>query len=150
MTLPKQVKLPKGHKPEVAAAHLNKLGQAAAGAKNRQLANRFEIVRAFNRLPIPFHQWPEFVQTFHTDPSQRTGYHQRIAPSPFRAPVFDRLDQSPQDWQRLADAAWERHRDRFLKACEGWVNLGVDEAIVEKRMRRDCKRLPTDHYWCTG
>ena len=51
-------------------------GQAAAAAKNREREARFRIIGALNRLSIPFPRWPDFVQAFYSDPSQRTEYHQ--------------------------------------------------------------------------
>ena len=116
-------------------------GQRAAAEKNREREARFGIIQALSRLH-PYHQWPDFVQAFYTDPGQRTEYHQFIAPSPFQAPRFDRLNQSPKDWSKLADSAWERHRNRFLRAFESWVRAGVDEEIGEKRVRSPGNRPP--------
>src|SRR5271157_5462188 len=110
-------------------------GQAAAAAKNREREARFRIIGALNRLSIPFPRWPDFVQAFYSDPSQRTEYHQYIAPALFQPPRFDRLSQSPEDWRQLADSAWKRHRDRFLQTFASWVIAGVDEEIVERAIR---------------
>jgi hypothetical protein len=117
-------------------------GQAAAAEKNRERDARFGIIQALSRLQIPSHQWPDFVQAYYADPGQRTEYHQFIAPSPFQAPRFDRLNQSPKDWSKLADTAWERHRKRFLQTFASWVRAGVDEEIVEKRVRGSGKKTP--------
>lgn len=117
-------------------------GQAAAAEKNREREARFRIVQALNRLSIPIAHWPDCVQAFYIDPSQRTEYHQSIAPSPFQAPKFDRLNQSPKEWAKLADSAWARHRNRFLQTFPSWVAAGVDEEIVEKRVRGPGKKPP--------
>src|SRR5438270_12203570 len=77
-------------------------GQATAAEKNRELAARRGIVQALSRLGIPYAQWPDAIQAFYTDPGQSQQYHQYIAPSPFRPPKFDRLNQSPKDWAKAA------------------------------------------------
>jgi len=115
--------------------------QAGGAAVNRQREARFRIIGALVRLSIPTSRWPEFVQAFYSDPSQK--YHQRVAPSPFRAPAFDRLNQSPQDWKKAADSAWKRHRDRFLQTFPSWVAAGVDEEIVETATRGPGKKPST-------
>lgn len=118
-------------------------GQAFAAAMNREREARLRIIAALHRLSIPPSRWPDFVQAFYSDPSQRTEYHQRVAPSPFKAPPFDRLNQSPQDWMKVADSAWKRHRDRFLQTFPSWVSAGVDEEIVERAVRGPGKKPPT-------
>src|SRR6185369_13116137 len=90
-------------------------GLAAAAGKNRERVNRFWIIDGFRRLKIPYAQWPDFVQAFYTDPQQQIEYHQSMIPPPFQAPEFDRLNQSPEDWVKVADRAWKQHRDRFLQ-----------------------------------
>lgn len=120
------------------------LGQRACAEKNRELKARLRIVQALSHLSIPHAQWPDFVQSFYTDPSQRTAYHQYTGPAPFQAPRFDRLMQSDNDWAKLADSAWERHRNRFLKTFPSWVKAGVDEEIVEKRVRGPGKKPRAD------
>ena len=70
------------------------------------------------------------------DPNERTEYHQYMTPSPFQAPEFDRLNQSPEDWVKVTDRAWELHRSRFLQECEYWVSAGVDAEIVEVKRAR--------------
>src|SRR5580693_4388603 len=123
-------------KPEIQAA----AGQTRA-EKNREQEARVEILQAFNRLAVPHSQWPKFVQEFYTTAGQRTEYHHFVAPPPFQAPRFDRLKQSPREWAIVADTAWERHRDSFLRHGEGWVTLGVDQRIDEKRVRGPGKRV---------
>jgi len=114
--------------------------QAGGAAVNRQREARFRIIGALVRLSIPTSRWPEFVQAFYSDPSQK--YHQRVSPSPFRAPAFDRLNQSPQDWKKAADSAWKRHRDRFLQTFPSWVAAGVDEEIAETATRGQERNRP--------
>ena len=36
----------------------------------------------------------------------------------------------------MADAAWQRHRDGFLKTCQSWVTAGVDQEIPPAKSRR--------------
>jgi hypothetical protein len=118
-------------------------GLAAAAEKNRERAARLLIIEAFGRLGIPYGQWPEFVRAFYTDQQQRIEYHQFVNPSPFQAPDFDRLNQSPRDWVKVADKAWELHRNGFLQKCKDWVNAGIDEDIVEvKRARGTGTKVP--------
>src|SRR5262245_21464099 len=111
-------------------------GQAAAAQKNREREARLCIIEAFGRLGIPYAQWPDFVQAFYTDPHQRTEYHQIMTPPPFQAPDFDRLNQSAQEWAKLADRDWKNHRDTFLKECEEWVREGLDEEIIPMKSAR--------------
>jgi len=106
-------------------------GQAAAAEKNRERETRLRIIQVLCRLGIPDNQWPDFVRAFYANPQQRTEYHQFMTPPPFQAPAFDRLNQSPKDWWKVADRAWELHRNRFLQDCDDWVREGVDEEIVE-------------------
>jgi hypothetical protein len=118
-------------------------GLAAAAEKNRELEARLRIIAAFGRLGISHNQWPNFVRAFYADPQQRIEFHQFMTPSPFQPPDFDRLKESPQDWVKVADGAWELHRNRFLQECEDWVSAGVDEEIVEvKRARGTGKKAP--------
>ena len=70
-------------------------GLAAAAGKNRERDARLRIVDAFGRLGIPYNQWPDLVRVFYTDQQQRIEYHQFMTPSPFQAPDFDRLSESP-------------------------------------------------------
>jgi hypothetical protein len=118
-------------------------GQAAAAKKNREREVRHCIIQALLSLGIRYDQWPDFVLAFYTDPLQRTQYRQCMTPEPFHAPEFDRLNQSVEEWVRVADEAWERHRQRFLQQCQDWVRAGVDEEIVAaKRNRSPGKRVP--------
>jgi hypothetical protein len=111
-------------------------GLAAAAGKNRERAARLDIVEGLRRLGTPYNQWPDFVRAFYTDPQQRIEYHQFMTPSSFQAPDFDRLNQSPQDWVKAADRAWELHRDKFLQEYTDWESAGVDEEIVEIKHAR--------------
>jgi len=118
-------------------------GLAAAAEKNREREARLRIIDAFGRLGISSDQWPDFVRAFYTDQQQRIVYHQFMTPSPFQPPDFDRLNESPQDWAKVADSAWALHRNRFLQQCEDWVRAGVDEKIVEaKHARGTGKKAP--------
>ena len=91
-------------------------GDAAAAKKNREIKVRRQIIEAFQRLGIPQRDWPDFVRTFGTDPDEPTGYYDSLEPLSFQPPVFERLHESPQEWTKRADAAWQQHRDRFLEA----------------------------------
>jgi len=115
-------------------------GLAAAARQNREREARLRIIEAFGRLGIPYAQWPDFVRVFYTDPQRRIEFRQMMMPPPFQAPDFDRLNQSPSDWVKAADRAWELHRDRFLQQCEDWVSAGVDEEIVEGKHARGAGR----------
>jgi hypothetical protein len=83
-------------------------------------------------------QWPGFVREYYTNMQAQPEYRQRISPSPFQPPVFDRLKQSPEEWVKTADSAWLRHRDRFLRGCQFWVTAGVDQEIPAVKRVRGC------------
>ena len=112
------------------------VGQAAAAKKNRQNEVRDGIVKALLFARIPYSQWPECVQVHSIGVRDRNRFRQLRSPSPFQPPPFDRLNQSPEEWTKIADKGWEQHRDRFLQGCEYWVKAGVDEGIPQaKRLR---------------
>ena len=111
-------------------------GQAAAAAKNRQTAVRLQIVEAFRQLGIPERELPDCVRSFCSNPEARKEYIESVDPPPFQPPAFDRLHQSPEEWTKLADAAWQGHRNDFLKRCQSWVTVGVDQEIPPAKSRR--------------
>ena len=114
----------------------SEFGEAEAARKNRVREHRLKIVAAFQRLGIPQGRWTAAVRAFANDPTQVIDYHSCLTPLPFQAPEFDRLTQSPEEWMRLADAAWKKHRDGFLQQVEAWVAAGIDEPIeTAKRVR---------------
>ena len=93
-------------------------GQAAVAEKNRQRKIRLRIIETFIRLGIPYVQWPDFARAYYAEPSQRIEFHYAVFPSAFQAPAFDRSNQLPEDWVKMADGAWELHRKRSLECCE--------------------------------
>jgi hypothetical protein len=111
------------------------IGQATAAEKNRQRETRLRVIEAFIRLDISYDRWPDFVREYQAEPGQRTQYHHLTFPNPFQAPALDRLNQSPEDWTKLADRAWELHRNKFLQQCKDWVKAGVDEEMEMKATR---------------
>ena len=111
-------------------------GQAAAAAKNRETTVRLQIVEAFQQLGISDREWPDCVRRFYSNPEARKEYIESNDPLPFQPPAFDRLHQSPEEWTKVADAAWQRHRDGFLKLCQSWVTAGVDQEIPPAKSRR--------------
>lgn len=111
-------------------------GQAAAAEKNRVREARLSIIMALQRLGQPYVEWPSFVRKFSEHLGENPKYKQRIAPSPFQPPDFDRLNQSPKDWIEAADRAWQRHRDRFLRGCRFWATIGVDDEIPVAKSSR--------------
>ena len=111
-------------------------GEAAAALKNRTIKARLQIIEALQRLGIPHSKWPDFVRAFHTNPQEREGYSESIFPPPFQPPVFERLNESPEQWAKSADAAWQQHRDAFLEKCPFWVSQGVDEDIPPAKATR--------------
>jgi hypothetical protein len=104
-------------------------GQVAAAKENRVRVARASIVGALQQLSdSPCETWPDFVVAFCKNiPSPN--YQQPALANPFQAPDFDRLNQSRSEWKKLADQAWQEHRDAFLSGCEFWETTGVDEAI---------------------
>lgn len=111
-------------------------GQAATAKRNREREVRRRIIEALRRARIPYNQWPDFVRAFCTDPHQHRQYQQCAIPSPFHAPEFDRLSQSPQDWVKESDKAWKRHQNQFLQQRDYWVRVGLDEEIVQGKRTR--------------
>ena len=104
-------------------------GQADAARKNRETQTRQKIVRALQCLGMEFCTWPDFVQEFYRDPREQTVFQDCAIPPPFQPAEFDRLNQSPEDWAKAANADWQQHLDRFLQSCQAWVVAGVDEEI---------------------
>src|SRR5579872_4330797 len=104
------------------------LGQAAAAEQNRQHRVRVNILQALGRIGIPQHKWPDFVRAYLRDLPRGSPYRQPISPPVFHPPTFDRLNQSPEEWRKEADAQWEQQR--FLRVCEFWAEQGVDEKIA--------------------
>jgi len=111
-------------------------GQAAAALKNRTIKARLQIIDALQRLGIPHAKWPDFVRAFYTNPQEREGYSESVLPPSFQPPAFERLNESPEQWAKAADAAWQQHRDTFLEWCQSWVSEGVDEAIPPAKQTR--------------
>jgi len=138
------VQMNQGARPLSAGSqHVVDLGKKAFSQahveKNREQKARDEIVGALQRLKVAVGQWPEYVQEHLRQPDPR--FNHPIAPSPFQPPVFDRLNQSPADWQKAADQAWQKHRESFLKGCEFWTESDVDAAIsTDKRTRGTGKK----------
>jgi hypothetical protein len=77
---------------------------------------------------------------FGTDPDEPTGYYDSLEPLSFQPPVFERLHESPQEWRKRADAAWQQHRDRFLEECQTWVSVGLDEEVPLAKSTRGTGR----------
>jgi hypothetical protein len=113
-------------------------GQAAAARKNRETQTRQQIVRALQSLGKHSGiEWPDFIRDFCRVPSEQTEFTDCAILPPFQPPDFDRLNQSPEDWAKTANAAWEQHRDRFLQSCQAWVAAGVDEEIPAAKKVRE-------------
>ena len=123
-------------------------GEAAAAIKNRQVGARLQIVAAFQRLGLPYREWPDFVQKFHASPQAQALFQESISPPGFQPPDFERLTESAAEWKKRADAGWRRHRDDFLQQCQSFVELGIDEEIPPtKNIRgggRKGRNAPTD------
>lgn len=117
-------------------------GMADAARKNRATQTRQQIVRALRGLGSEFTAWPDFVREFYRDPREQIVFEDGAIPPPFQLPEFDRLNQSPEDWVKTANAAWQRHRDRFLQWCQSWVVAGVDEEIPAAKQVRGPGRKP--------
>ena len=119
------------------ASRVGAVGQAASAKKNRQNEIRDRIVEALLLAGISCSQWPDCVQVHYLEMRDRHRFRQLRLPSPFQSPAFDRLNQSPEEWAKIADKAWERHRNWFLLKCEDWVKAGVDEEIPQAKRLRD-------------
>lgn len=118
-------------------------GQAAAAEKNRQHEARSGILQALQGLGIPVKQWSDFVQAHYRDSPQPMASGQRISPRVFQPPPFDRLNESPKEWKKKADAKWEQHCEQFLENREFWVKQGVDEKIAETKRKRGRGKAPS-------
>lgn len=110
-------------------------GHAAAAEENRKQLARVAIVEAIARLGIPRSQWPDFIEAHNRSVPHPTPFRQLISPARFKPPVFDRLNESPREWKKKANAMWAKHRDEFLQGVEVWVKYGVDEKVAEKSVR---------------
>jgi hypothetical protein len=125
--------------------------QVVAAEHNRERRSRLCIIKALQKLGIPPEEWPDCVRGYSTSPGEhsldsssedwkkelaKTEYHQTSQPPPFEPPEFDRLNQSRAEWVKVADAAWELHRNRFLQRREFWVKAGVDDEIGEEKHTR--------------
>ena len=115
-------------------------GEAAAATKNRQIKVRLRIIEALQRLGIQYLKWPDFVRLFYANLQERIEYQQPKPPYPFQPPHFDRLKQSPDEWVKAADAAWQQHRNKFLQVVQSWVTAGVDEEIPPAKSTRGAGR----------
>ena len=111
-------------------------GQAAAAAKNRETTVRLQIVEAFQQLGISDREWPDCVRRFYSNPEARKEYIESVDPPPFQPPAFDRLHQSPEEWEKLAYSAFQRYLDDWRKLQQSWVTGGVDEEIPPAKSRR--------------
>jgi hypothetical protein len=121
------------------------VGEATAAKSNRQRETRLRIIEGYSRVGLSYDQWPDFVRAYYADPGQRTQYHHAAFPIPFQASAFDRLNQSAEDWAKVADQEWERHRNKFLEQCEYWVKAGVDEEVEKVRaLRAPGSRKPSE------
>ena len=115
-------------------------GQLAAASKNREIRTRLLIIEALQRLGIPDSKWPDFVLKFHRNPQEHASLGQPASPPPFQPPDFDRPKQSPGQWEKAANAAWQQQRNRFLVECRFWVNIGLDEEIPLPKSTRGAGR----------
>ena len=112
------------------------LSNVQAAKTNRQREIRLGIILALRRLRVSEDKWPDYVREYYANPERHPKYHQRVPVPLFQPPPFDKLNQSPEDWRKDADAAWEKHRNSFLKVCVYWIDAGVDEAIPAARRMR--------------
>ena len=104
--------------------------QAAAARMNREQEERMRILRGFQSLGYARRtSWPDFVRDFETHMRDKPENRQLVSPPPFQPRPFDRLNQSPGAWMRLAEEEWTHHRDRFLRGCQFWVAVGVDHEV---------------------
>jgi hypothetical protein len=109
--------------------------QTAAADHNRQRKARLSIIDALRPLKIPYNQWPDYIRTYF-EQDQRTDFRQTISPAPFQAPAFDLVNQTPGDWKKMADAAWQLHVEDFLRTRQFWITIGADKKIAEPRRTR--------------
>jgi hypothetical protein len=127
---------PGGNPSSPPAAPVRDSWQAAAARKNRELRVRVSIIRAMRNLGAAYYRiWPDFVREY-VNLQNRSEFRQPISPPSFQPPVFDRLNQSLEEWAKAADAAWQRDRDRFLQGSQFWVNTGLDGEIPTAKRSR--------------
>ena len=106
------------------------IGQAAAAQLNRQQAHRNRIITALRARGIPEEKWPTDLLSLIPEMKQT------VAPPPFLPPNFERLHQSIEEWEALADAEWNCHKKRFIAGEQFWVDKGIDERIPKARRVR--------------
>ena len=113
----------------------NVLGHAAAAEENHKHKTRDGVLQTLVRLGIPQRQWPNSVLAHYKGSSHRHLFRQ-IIDLAFQPPPFDRLNESPEEWKKKADADWERRRDRFLAANEYRSTQGIDGRIAPTKRSR--------------
>jgi hypothetical protein len=112
-------------------------GQEWAAKKNRENEARESIVQALRELRIPEKEWPHFVQEWCLEAHRQPRFSQVAVPRSFQPPVIDRLaNQSIEEWKKQADAAWLQHRDQFVRECQLWEDVGLNEKIPPPRKER--------------
>lgn len=118
------------------------VGQAEAAQQNRQHAERTRILKTLRNLQIPRDQWPSFVLAHEKAHPHNTLYRQQFSPLRFQPPDFDRLNQSPEEWRKDAEAKFRQHCDRFLRGEEYRAEKGLDERIPRAKRQRGPGRGP--------
>ena len=111
-------------------------GPAWAAEMNRREAVRASLVRKLQELAVPYNVWPDFVQTWHSNPHNRLTFSNAVPLPSFQPPDYDRLVQTIEEWVETADEAWKRHRDRFVQSRKFWEGAGVDESIPPRKSTR--------------
>jgi hypothetical protein len=107
------------------------LGSTALTKSGREA--RSEIIAALKRLGIPSETWLPLV-----GPEPNLG-HRKWIPNQhnrFIPPKWEQLEQSPEEWKTLADAAWHKHRDSLMAQWQSMAVKGLDEPTQARKNRR--------------
>jgi hypothetical protein len=111
-------------------------GEAWAAKKNREQEARTLIIQALQKLGVLQNGWPDYIQAWHADTHNRPTFRSQAIPPWFQPPILDRLTQPIEEWTKLADAAWEQHRNRFVASQQSAEELGIDEKIPHAKKSR--------------
>jgi hypothetical protein len=111
-------------------------GEAWAAKKNRQQELRAHIVQTLQNLGIDQKDWPKFIKDWYAE--ERTGprFSYKVHPPVFQPPVYNRVAQSEDEWEKVAMKAWEDHLGRFLAGQHEAERLGIDEKVPAKPKTR--------------
>ncbi len=111
-----------------AGTPLKTSGQSAAAKENQIRALRMAILASLQELGT-LSEAPSFVRQFHDELPEHPVLRQLLLPPPFQPKAFDRLNQTPRDWEKEAGRDFQKCLADRRRRFEFWVEQAVDEAI---------------------